>query len=88
MTVVVRPVQLVRGPSAAQVETGSSLPIQIAFQLLGAGLAGLLAAGGVQAAAELAEVVDIGGEESPDTGREEQPDHQRLRRGRAVGAAP
>jgi hypothetical protein len=74
-TVVVRAVQLVRSPSAAQMETASSLPIQIAFELLGAGLAGLVAAGAVQAAAELPEVVDVGGEEGPDTGREEQPDH-------------
>jgi hypothetical protein len=63
------------GPSAAQVERASSLPIQIAFEPLGAGLAGLVTAGAVQAATELPEVVDVGGEERPDTGREEQPDH-------------
>ena len=81
MTVVVRAVQLVRGPSAAQMERASSLPIQIAFEPLGAGLAGLVTAGAVQAATELPEVVDVGGEEGPDTGREEQADHQRQRPG-------
>src|SRR5215203_4927834 len=68
--------------SAAQGEEWTQLlPIQIAFELLGAGLAGLVAAGAVQAAAELPEVVDVSGEEGPDTGREEQPDHQRQRPG-------
>jgi hypothetical protein len=57
-------------------ETASSLPIHTAFEPLGTGLAGLVAAGAIQAAAELAEVVDVGGEEGPDTGGEEQPDHQ------------
>jgi hypothetical protein len=33
-------------------ETASSLPIQIAFEPLGAGFAGLVAAGAVQAAAD------------------------------------
>jgi hypothetical protein len=80
VTVVVRAVQLVRGPSAAQ-EGAWLLPIQIAFELLGTGLAGLVAVGAVQAAAELPEIVDVGGEEGPDTGREEQPDHQRQRPG-------
>src|SRR4029453_13697086 len=61
VTVGVRAVQLVRGPSAAQMETASSLPIQIAFEPLGADLARLVAAGAVQAAAELPEIVDVGG---------------------------
>ena len=60
------------------------LPIQTAFEPLGTGLAGLVAAGTIQAATELPEVVDVGGEEGPDPDREEQPNHQRQRAGNQV----
>jgi hypothetical protein len=52
------------------------LTVEVAGELLGAGLPRLVTPGVIHAPPELPEVVDVGGEEGPDTDREEQPDHQ------------